>query len=162
MKPRQKRIVFVLLGLVGIGFAAMLITKALQSNLSYYYTPTEVVVEKKAPVGKLFRVGGMVRDGSLVRAAGELLVEFIVTDNNSDLKIHYKGILPDLFKEGGGAIAKGRMTDDGIFMAEEVLAKHDADYMPPEVAATMKKYAKDGETMEEGKKAADQSGEMNK
>lgn len=136
MKARQKRMILITLAVVAVAIAAMLIVKALQSNLTYYYTPTQVAAGE-APQGELFRVGGMVKKDSLQRQDGTG-VEFVVTDTKQDLTISYTGILPDLFKEDSGTVAKGVLNADGVFVAEEVLAKHDADYMPPEVQATMK------------------------
>lgn len=142
MKPRQRRLLFVLLAVAGIAAAAVMITRALQSNLTYYYTPTQVA-NHEAPQGRLFRVGGLVREGSL-RRKDNVGVEFTVTDMRSDLLIHYQGILPDLFKEGSGTVVKGRLDEQGRFNAEEVLAKHDESYVPPEVAATLKQPASEG------------------
>jgi cytochrome c-type biogenesis protein CcmE len=137
MKARQKRFMFVGIGVVAIVAAAVLITQALRANLNYFYSPSEIAAGK-APADHLIRIGGMVREGSLKRDPGRLTLEFVVTDTKSDMKVRYTGILPDLFKEGSGTVAKGRMGDDGVFVAEEVLAKHDADYMPPEAADAMK------------------------
>jgi cytochrome c-type biogenesis protein CcmE len=100
------------------------------------------VVNKEAPTDSLFKLGGMVREGSLVREEGKLEVEFVLTDYENDVKVRYNGILPDLFKEKQAAVTKGRLGTDGVFVAEEVLAKHDESYMPPEVAESLKKEAK--------------------
>jgi cytochrome c-type biogenesis protein CcmE len=137
MKSRQKRIVFVLLAVIAVGAAAALITVALRSNLNYFYTPSQIAAGE-APVGQLMRIGGMVEKGSLNRKDGELGMEFSVTDMKSKLIVRYEGILPDLFKEGQGTVAKGRLQENGVFLAEEVLAKHDEKYIPPEIADTMK------------------------
>lgn len=137
MKARQRRILFVALAVIAIGLAAALITVALRSNLNYFYTPTQIVAGE-APIGQLMRIGGMVEKGSLNRKDGELAVQFIVTDTKNKTTVRYEGILPDLFKEGQGTVAKGRLQKDGIFLAEEVLAKHDEKYIPPEIADTMK------------------------
>ena len=138
MKARNKRIIFVVLGLVAVAAAGMLITTALQKYSTYYYTPTKVV-NNEAPAGELFRLGGMVREGTMKREEGKLEVEFVLTDYESDVTVRYDGILPDLFKETQAAVTKGRLNKDGIFIAEEVLAKHDESYMPPEVADSLKK-----------------------
>ncbi|MGV6808310.1 MAG: cytochrome c maturation protein CcmE [bacterium] len=135
MKARQKRFILIGLAVVAVLGAAALIVKALQSNLTYYYTPTQVNAGE-VPTGQLFRIGGMVKKESLVRKEGTG-VEFIVTDMKKEVTIRYDGILPDLFKEDSGTVAKGRLNEKGVFVAEEVLAKHDEDYMPPEVKATM-------------------------
>ena len=137
MKARHKRFGFLIVGLVVLGLAATLVLKALDSDLSYFFSPTEVA-ENKAPKDHVFRLGGLVRPGSLERGK-ELTVRFVVTDNAHEVKVAYTGILPDLFKEGQGVIAQGRMGPDGVFIAEEVLAKHDENYMPPEVAEALEK-----------------------
>jgi cytochrome c-type biogenesis protein CcmE len=140
MKARNKRIIFVILGLIAISAAGALITSALQQYTTYYYTPTKVV-NKEAPIDDLFKLGGMVRKGSLMREEGKLEVEFVLTDYENDVKVRYNGILPDLFKEKQAAVTTGRLGADGVFVAEEVLAKHDESYMPPEVAESLKKEA---------------------
>ena len=137
MKARHKRIVFSLIALVAVVFAALLINQALQSNLAYFFSPTQVNAGE-APKDNIFRVGGMVKEGSLKRHDESLTVEFLVFDTQSEIKVFHTGILPDLFKEGQGVVAKGRLNSDGVFVAQEVLAKHDESYMPPEVADLMK------------------------
>ena len=137
MKARHKRLVFVIAGLIALGLAAWLVFSALGTNLSYFYSPTEVV-QKKVPDGHVFRLGGMVVKDSVERGK-ELTVKFAVTDTASEVKVQYTGILPDLFEEGQGVIAQGKLNDQGIFVASEVLAKHDENYMPPEVADAMEK-----------------------
>ncbi len=132
MKARHKRLGFLMAGLAGLGLAAWLVFNALDSNLSYFFSPTDVV-QNKAPVDHVYRLGGMVQSGSLERGQ-ELTVRFLVTDTAHAVKVAYTGILPDLFAEGQGVIAQGRMGTDGVFVADEVLAKHDENYMPPEVA----------------------------
>lgn len=141
MKPRQKRFILVAIALVGVLVAAVLLTKALQSGTAYSYGPSQVV-SGKAPNDHIFRLAGMVKEGSLKRSGKDLTVEFVVTDNANDVTVRYTGILPDLFKESQGTVAKGRLAADGSFKAEEVLAKHDATYMPPEAAAAMKQGKK--------------------
>ncbi len=148
MKARHKRLGFILVGLAGLGFAAWLVLNALDSNLSYFFSPTEVV-EKKAPEDHVFRLGGMVVAGSLQRGK-ELTVKFAVTDTANQVNVEYTGILPDLFDEGQGVIAQGRMNDNGVFVATEVLAKHDENYMPPEVADAMKKGQQSADPGAEG------------
>lgn len=146
MKARQKRLIFILLGLVVLGLAAWLVFNALGSNMSYFYSPTEVV-QKKAPQDHLFRLGGMVVKGSVQRGQ-ELTVRFAVTDTANVVNVEYTGILPDLFEEGQGVIAQGKLGEDGVFVASEVLAKHDENYMPPEVADALQKAGQNtsGET----------------
>lgn len=129
MKPRQKRIALIGGGLVTLGIAAALTLNALDSNIALYVTPTEVAAGK-APQGKAFRIGGLVKQGSVKRQ--ELKVSFVITDTAKDIPVAYSGILPDLFREGKGAVVQGRLGADGVFAATEVLAKHDENYMPPE------------------------------
>ena len=136
MTARQNRIIVILLGLAGLALASYLVLNALGDNLSYFYSPTEVQAGK-APQTRTFRVGGMVKPDSVKRAAGDLTVQFVVTDYNTEIAVAYTGILPDLFAEGQGVITQGRLADDGTFQADEVLAKHDENYMPPEVAAAL-------------------------
>ena len=138
MTSRQKRFAFIGLGLVVLGVATALVLNALKSNLSLFITPTEVA-NGEIPKGKSFRLGGMVEDGSLKRENDGLTVHFVVTDTAKRVPVTYKGILPDLFKEGKGAVAQGQLVADGTFVASEVLAKHDENYMPPEAAAAMAK-----------------------
>ncbi len=140
MKARHKRLIFILVGLVGLGLAAWLVFNALGNNMSYFYSPTEVV-QKKAPQDHLFRLGGMVVRGSVQRGQ-ELTVRFAVTDTANEVNVEYTGILPDLFEEGQGVIAQGKLNAGGIFVASEVLAKHDENYMPPEVADALEKAGK--------------------
>lgn len=137
MKARQKRLIFILIGLAVLGLAAWLVFNALGNNMSYFYSPTEVV-EKKAPEDHLFRLGGMVVSGSVERGK-ELTVRFAVTDTANVVNVEYTGILPDLFEEGQGVIAQGKLGNNGTFVASEVLAKHDENYMPPEVADALEK-----------------------
>ena len=132
MKARHKRLGFVVAGLVGLGLATWLVVNALDNNLSYFFSPTEVK-QNKAPAEHIFRLGGLVEAGSLERGK-ELTIRFNVTDNAYRIPVAYTGILPDLFAEGQGVIAQGKMGMDGVFIASEVLAKHDENYMPPEVA----------------------------
>jgi len=141
MKARHKRLGFVLVGLVGLGLAAWLVFSALDSNLSYFYSPSDVV-ENKAPDDHVFRLGGLVGVGSVERGK-ELTVRFSVGDGANSVEVAYTGILPDLFQEGQGVIAQGRLDPNGLFIADEVLAKHDENYMPPEVADALEKAKKD-------------------
>ncbi len=136
MKPRQKRLFLAGMALVGVIVAATLAINALQGNMAYFFSPSQVVAGTVKP-GETFRLGGMVRSGTLEKSSDSLESRFIVTDNVRQVVVSYSGILPDLFKEGQGTVAKGRIGKDGIFYAEEVLAKHDESYMPPEVAAAM-------------------------
>ena len=132
MKPRHKRFVLIGGGLAVLGIAAALVLNAFQSNLVFFFTPTQIAAGE-APKGKAFRLGGLVKDGSLKRQPDGLTVQFIVTDTAKEITVAYTGILPDLFKEGKGVVAQGQLKDC-VFTASEVLAKHDENYMPPEAA----------------------------
>ena len=138
MKPRQKRLIFAAIAVVGVVIAAVLMTQALRSNIAYSFGPSQVV-SGEAPTDHVFRLAGMVKKGSVKRIGDGLTVEFVVTDMTNDVTVHYTGILPDLFKEGQGAVTKGRLTANGSFAAEEVLAKHDETYMAPEVTDALEK-----------------------
>ena len=129
MKPRQKRIALIAGGLASLALAAALTLNALDSNIALYVTPSEVAAAK-APQGKAFRIGGLVKEGTVKR--DNMTVRFVVTDTAKDIPVAYTGILPDLFKEGKGAVIQGKLGNDGVFAATEVLAKHDENYMPPE------------------------------
>ena len=137
MRPRQKRLAFIVVGLAALAIAAGMVLKALKGNLAYFFSPTQVV-SNEAPVDKNVRLGGLVEKGSLQREDDGLTVHFLVTDMVETVPVVYTGILPDLFKEGQGVVAQGRLSADGTFHAEEVLAKHDASYMPPEVSEMLK------------------------
>jgi cytochrome c-type biogenesis protein CcmE len=139
MKPaRKKRLILIGLMLVGLGLAAAFALKAFDENLMYFFSTSDVV-DGKAPQNTQFRIGGMVVKGSVVRPDANLLVRFTLSDFSKEVNVEYTGILPDLFREGQGIVAKGRLDKRGVFVAEEVLAKHDENYMPPEVAGSLKK-----------------------
>ena len=138
MKARHKRLVFVTIAIAGVAVAAALALSALQSNIAYFFSPTQVL-NGEAPKDKVFRLGGMVQAGSLARKQGDLTVSFVVTDTAQNVTVRYTGILPDLFGEGQGVVTRGRLGADGVFVAEEVLAKHDESYMPPEVQDALDK-----------------------
>jgi cytochrome c-type biogenesis protein CcmE len=133
MTARQQRMLIIGLVLAGVAIAAALALRAFNQNLMYFYSPTQVAAGE-APEGRRFRLGGLVTPGSMQRASGALELRFQVTDTNESLTVAYSGVLPDLFREGQGVIAYGVMAPDGSFHADEVLAKHDENYMPPEVA----------------------------
>jgi cytochrome c-type biogenesis protein CcmE len=133
MKPRHKRAALIGAGLMVLAVAVGLVLTAFQQNLVFFFTPSQVAANE-APVGRSFRIGGMVEEGSLKRAPDGLTVHFKVTDTAKAIPVTYTGILPDLFKEGKGVVAQGRLGPDGVFTATEVLAKHDENYMPPEAA----------------------------
>jgi cytochrome c-type biogenesis protein CcmE len=138
MKRRHKRIGFIVAGLAGLGIAAALVLSAFQSNLVFFFSPSQIAA-KEAPTGRTFRVGGLVEQGSVKRDSDGLTVRFMVTDTAKSIRVVYKGILPDLFKEGKGCVAQGKVGTDGVFYAEEVLAKHDENYMPPEAGQAIDK-----------------------
>ena len=135
MKPRHRKAALALGVLAAAGLAVALVLNAFNSNLVFFYTPSQVVAQE-APKGKSFRMGGLVQNGSLVREG--LAVRFDVTDNVKTLTVRYEGLLPDLFKEGKGVVVQGKLEPDGRFVAREVLAKHDENYMPPEAAAALR------------------------
>jgi cytochrome c-type biogenesis protein CcmE len=144
MKRRHKRIAFILVGLAFLGVAAYLVANAFRNNLVFFFSPTQVAA-KEAPVNRTFRIGGLVQEGTLKRDSDGLTVRFTVTDTAANVPVVYKGILPDLFKEGRGCVAQGKIGADGVFQADQVLAKHDENYMPPEAgqAIDKAKYARE-------------------
>jgi len=144
MKPRHKRAAIVLGGLVCVGLAAYFMLNALESSIELFKTPTEVV-EGKAPKDRTFRIGGMVKEGSVQR--DNLTVSFVVTDTANDIVVTYTGILPDLFREGKGVVAQGKIGQDRRFVATEVLAKHDENYMPPEAQHAVDQAEKAAKTL---------------
>lgn len=139
MKPRNKRIIFVLVGLLSVGGASALISKAMKGNLNYLYAP-EQVLAGEVPAGTVFRLGGLVKKGSLKRSDTELEARFVVMDNRgNEITVVTRNILPDLFQEGKSQVSRGKMNDEGLFIADEVLAKHDSEYMPNELKDVLNK-----------------------
>ena len=138
---RKKRLTIVLFLLVGLAIAVGLTTYALRQNINLFYDPTQISAGE-APVDVRIRAGGMVEEGSVLRDPDSLMVEFKVTDFNASVPVQYTGILPDLFAEGQGVVAMGRLNESGRFVADQVLAKHDENYMPPEVADALEKASK--------------------
>ena len=136
MKTRHKRIVFIVVSLAALGLAAYFVLGAFRNNLVFFFSPTQIAT-KEAPVGRTFRIGGLVQDGTLKRDSDGLTVHFTVTDTANSIPVVYKGILPDLFKEGRGCVAQGRVGSDGTFYADQIMAKHDENYMPPEAARAL-------------------------
>ena len=136
MKPRHKRMAWVVAGVAALGIAVALVLNAFQSNLVFFFTPTQIA-NGEAPKGRTFRIGGLVEPGSVKRDG--TTVTFKVTDNARSIPVTFKGILPDLFTEGRGVVAQGNVEPDGSFRASEVLAKHDENYMPPEAAEALRK-----------------------
>ena len=137
MTPRRRRAFMVLACLTLVAGASALVLNAFQSNLVFFFSPTQIA-RSEAPQGRSFRVGGLVEAGSVAREAGGLTLRFVVTDGAHRVPVTYTGLLPDLFQEGKGVVAQGHLSTDGLFRADTVLAKHDENYMPPEAAAALK------------------------
>jgi len=152
MNRRQKTLAFIVAGVAGLGIAVGLVLYALRGNVSLYFTPTQVY-NKEAPIGRSFRIGGLVVDHSVLRARDGLTVHFKVTDTDKTMPVVFTGILPDLFKEGKGVVAEGKLESDGVFHATQVLAKHDENYMPPEAKEALAE-AKKAKAKEAAEKAA--------
>ena len=152
MKKRHKRIAFIVASLAALGLATWLVLGAFRQNLVFFFSPTQVAT-KEAPVNKTFRIGGLVENGSLKRENDGLTIRFTVTDTANTIPVVYKGIMPDLFKEGRGCVAQGRIGSDGVFYADQIMAKHDENYMPPEAARALDQ-AKD---MEKVKNSANEA-----
>jgi len=149
MTPRQKRMATVAAILVGVGIATAFALQAFEKNMLYYYSPTQILAGE-APDTRSIRVGGLVENGSVKREPGSLEVRFTLTDFANTVGVSYTGVLPDLFREGQGIIARGKLTDQNLFVAEEVLAKHDENYMPPEVKDSLKPHADAAQAMNQG------------
>ena len=138
MKPRTRRGLAIVVGLGILGVASMLVLNAFQSNLVFFFSPSQIAANE-APRDRAFRIGGLVEEGSIKRDGQSLTVNFVVTDMAQRVPVSYTGMLPDLFKEGKGVVAQGKLGPDGVFRAEQVLAKHDENYMPPEAAEALEK-----------------------
>ena len=138
MKARHKRLTFIVAGLAGLAIAVGLIANAFNQNLVFFFSPSDIQA-KQAPINKDFRLGGLVEEGSVKRENDGLTVHFVVTDNANTIPVTFTGILPDLFREGQGVVAQGKLNENGVFLAKEVLAKHDETYMPPEVQDALDK-----------------------
>lgn len=147
MTPRKKRLTLILGGLAILGVATALVLNAFQKNMVFFFTPSQIVA-KEAPLERTFRLGGLVEEGSVSRDG--VMVNFVVTDTFRKVPVRYQGILPDLFKEGKGVVAQGKLGADGVFVAQEVLAKHDENYMPPEAAEALKRAAQANARIEAG------------
>ncbi|TSA19999.1 MAG: cytochrome c maturation protein CcmE [Betaproteobacteria bacterium] len=148
MKPRHKKLLAITVGVAVLGIVVALVLNAFSSNLVFFFSPTEVV-QGKAPKDRAFRIGGLVEMGSVQRSADGMTLRFKVTDTAESIAVTYQGVLPDLFKEGKGAVAEGRMGADGLFTASTVLAKHDENYMPPEAASAIEQAQKAKATLKE-------------
>ena len=139
MNPvRKKRLIIIVAILLGVATTAALGLSALQQNINLFYTPSQIM-NGEAPQGARIRAGGLVKEGSVSRSEDSLTVDFIVTDGDADTGIQYRGILPDLFREGQGIVAMGRLNEANVLIADEILAKHDENYMPPEVSSALEK-----------------------
>ena len=146
MKPRSKRLVGIACGLAALGVATALVLNAFSSNLVFFFSPSQVAANE-APRERSFRIGGLVEAGSIQRDPQGLKISFVVTDLAKKIPVTYTGLLPDLFKEGKGVVAQGKLGADGVFRADQVLAKHDENYMPPEAAAALKNAQSGGGSM---------------
>ena len=152
MKMRHKKLILIGVAVIGLGVVATLVLNAFRSNLVFFFTPTQVV-KGEAPLDRAFRIGGLVESGSLRREPDGVTAHFRVTDKAQTIPVTYKGLLPDLFKEGKGVVAQGRLNNS-VFVADQVLAKHDENYMPPEAASALEQAAKAQKTLvppQEGK-----------
>jgi cytochrome c-type biogenesis protein CcmE len=138
VKRRHKRIAAILAGIVALGVATALVLSAFNKNLVFFFTPSQVAANE-APQGRTFRIGGLVEKGSVKRQPDGVTVAFVVTDTARSMPVQFKGSLPDLFREGKGVVAQGQLGPDGVFRANEVLAKHDENYMPPEAKEAVEK-----------------------
>ena len=146
MKPRHRKLALIALVVAALGVAAALVLNAFNSNLVFFFSPTQVA-NGEAPTSRAFRIGGLVEEGSIKRQADGLTVSFVVTDTAKSIPVTYTGILPDLFKEGKGVVAEGKLGSDGLFNATQVLAKHDENYMPPEAASALEQAQKAQKTV---------------
>jgi cytochrome c-type biogenesis protein CcmE len=148
MKPRHRKLALIAVVVVALGVAVALVLNAFNSNLVFFFSPTQVA-KGEAPTGRAFRIGGLVEAGSVKREADGLTTRFVVTDTARTMPVTYTGILPDLFKEGKGVVAEGSLGPDGVFVATQVLAKHDENYMPPEAASAIEQAQKAQQTVAE-------------
>jgi cytochrome c-type biogenesis protein CcmE len=148
MKPRHRKLALIAVVVVALGVAVALVLNAFNSNLVFFFSPTQVA-NGEAPAGRAFRIGGLVEAGSVKREADGLTTRFVVTDTARTMPVTYTGILPDLFKEGKGVVAEGSLGPDGVFVATQVLAKHDENYMPPEAASAIEQAQKAQQTVAE-------------
>jgi cytochrome c-type biogenesis protein CcmE len=148
MKPRHKKLALIAVIVAALGVAVVLVLNAFNSNLVFFFSPTQVA-NGEAPTNRAFRIGGLVEEGSVKRESDGLTTRFVVTDTSKTIPVSYTGILPDLFKEGKGVVAEGRLGPDGLFAATQVLAKHDENYMPPEAASAIEQAQKAQKTVVE-------------
>ena len=146
MKPRHKKLTIIIMSVAALGLSTALVLDVFQSNLVFFFSPSQVAANE-APRGRSFRIGGLVEEGSVKRQSDGITVSFVVTDTAKNIPVVYTGILPDLFKEGKGVVAQGKLSADGVFRADEVLAKHDENYMPPEAADALEQASKAQKTV---------------
>ncbi|MCZ6897632.1 MAG: cytochrome c maturation protein CcmE [Betaproteobacteria bacterium] len=146
MKPRHKKLTIIIMSVAALGLSTALVLDVFQSNLVFFFSPSQVAANE-APRGRSFRIGGLVEEGSVKRQSDGITVSFVVTDTAKNIPVVYTGILPDLFKEGKGVVAQGKLSSDGVFQADEVLAKHDENYMPPEAADALEQASKAQKTV---------------
>jgi cytochrome c-type biogenesis protein CcmE len=146
MKPRHKKLTIIIMSVAALGLSTALVLDVFQSNLVFFFSPSQVAANE-APRGRSFRIGGLVEEGSVKRQSDGITVSFVVTDTAKNIPVVYTGILPDLFKEGKGVVAQGKLSSDGVFRADEVLAKHDENYMPPEAADALEQASKSQKTV---------------
>jgi cytochrome c-type biogenesis protein CcmE len=139
---KRRRMNFIVLGLLTLGLAAALVLTALEDKIVFFYSPTDIAIKKQVPTKQQIRIGGLVKEGTWEKPTNDLTHKFTVTDLRHDISISYKGIIPDIFREGQGVVVLGKLQTDGNFQADEVLAKHDEKYMPPEVADALKNSGK--------------------
>lgn len=143
MKARHKKLYFIVFAVIGLSAATLLVLNAFSNNIVFFYSPSQIVAGE-APTAKTFRLGGLVKQGSVQRQDNSLDIRFTVTDKANNIDVFYQGILPDLFREGQGVVVEGQLVDKQLFKAKQVLAKHDENYMPPEVAAALKQAGEAG------------------
>ena len=141
MKPRHKKFAFILVAVIGLSAATLLVLNAFRSNIVFFFSPSQIVAGE-APVHTTLRIGGLVKEGTVQRAEDGLNVRFAITDLSKQIMVTYKGILPDLFREGQGVVVQGKLLENNEFKADQVLAKHDEKYMPPEAAAALRQAGK--------------------
>lgn len=145
MKARHKKLTFIIIAVIGLSAATLLVLNAFSNNIVFFYSPTQIFAGE-APIGTTFRLGGLVKQGSVQRSDNSLDIRFTVTDLGNDIPVSYQGVLPNLFREGQGVVVQGKLKANNLFHAEQVLAKHDENYMPPEAAAALKQATKNGYT----------------
>ena len=145
MKARHKKLTFIIIAVIGLSAATLLVLNAFSNNIVFFYSPTQIFAGE-APIGTTFRLGGLVKQGSVQRSDNSLDIRFTITDLGKDIPVSYQGVLPNLFREGQGVVVQGKLKANNLFHAEQVLAKHDENYMPPEAAAALKQATQNSYT----------------